>query len=385
MPVNCNPSPDYSRLLTTLPFFLPCSIPKGTTPELTDLLTRLLRRNAKDRMDFDEFFSHPFLRTPSTCDTPTTPGRSLPSPSSIIATARSPSVVGNEKSSHKGDQASKPHPHARVARLKEEGGIDNLKAQRQATQLVTSPRSKASDTAQSRSPRLGNEFPDDDAKPGESDSSSGETFDDFVMINEDIVSTIGNPTACGHVSNLASPTSSLPQRIINRTLRPLVGYTMPEPLPVPTQRAAFEQIQRSGGSNSSSIGVIQEGDSEGANIGNSSAMMTTPPATPPQTRFRRANSQIPSPPATLNLKRQDSCSSIGSTESGCSRGSRNMLLTDVSQMSPPSVNFALGTSPTTPGIVSSSNASSFAMNRSRRLSIPHSPNPSQFSPSFFNW
>ncbi|XP_076312499.1 serine/threonine-protein kinase unc-51-like [Tachypleus tridentatus] len=37
-------------------------IPPGTSSELNDLLLRLLKRNAKDRMDFDEFFSHPFLK-----------------------------------------------------------------------------------------------------------------------------------------------------------------------------------------------------------------------------------------------------------------------------------------------------------------------------------
>lgn len=37
-------------------------IPSGTSRELHDLLSRLLKRNAKDRMDFDEFFSHPFLK-----------------------------------------------------------------------------------------------------------------------------------------------------------------------------------------------------------------------------------------------------------------------------------------------------------------------------------
>ncbi|XP_022250019.1 serine/threonine-protein kinase unc-51-like [Limulus polyphemus] len=40
-------------------------IPPGTSSELNDLLLRLLKRNAKDRMDFDEFFSHPFLKPPT--------------------------------------------------------------------------------------------------------------------------------------------------------------------------------------------------------------------------------------------------------------------------------------------------------------------------------
>lgn len=37
-------------------------IPSGTSKELTDLLMRLLKRNAKDRMEFDEFFDHPFMK-----------------------------------------------------------------------------------------------------------------------------------------------------------------------------------------------------------------------------------------------------------------------------------------------------------------------------------
>ncbi|XP_043282720.1 serine/threonine-protein kinase ULK2 isoform X2 [Venturia canescens] len=39
-------------------------IPLGTSPELSHLLMGLLRRNAVDRMPFDEFFSHEFLQGP---------------------------------------------------------------------------------------------------------------------------------------------------------------------------------------------------------------------------------------------------------------------------------------------------------------------------------
>ncbi|XP_076653764.1 serine/threonine-protein kinase unc-51-like protein Atg1 isoform X2 [Halictus rubicundus] len=37
-------------------------IPPGTSPELSDLLMGLLRRNARDRIPFDEFFGHAFLQ-----------------------------------------------------------------------------------------------------------------------------------------------------------------------------------------------------------------------------------------------------------------------------------------------------------------------------------
>jgi len=333
---------------------------------LEDLLKRLLVRNAKDRMDFDDFFSHPFLRALTSCDKLTVE-RSNQTQNSSRKIALVPDKLANQL-----------HPHERVSRIKE----DNLK------NLVV-PKQK--EHPQPRSPKYANDYPNSSlantgVKSNESDSSSSENFDDFVMINDDV----STPTASTPVTTASS---SLPQRILNRTLRPLVNYALPEPLPVPTQRAAYEQIQRSSGSNSSSIGVIQESDSESVstvNIGNNSVTMTSPPATPPQnTRFLKSGNPIPSPPASLNLKRQDSCSSIGSAESGCSRGSRNMLITDVSQMSPPSVNFVLGSSPTMPspmtGMVASPNSSSYGMNRSRRLSVPHSPNPGHLSPQCFNW
>ncbi|TWW77805.1 Serine/threonine-protein kinase ULK2 [Takifugu flavidus] len=40
-------------------------IPSETSPQLRDLLLGLLQRNQKDRMDFDTFFSHPFLEPSS--------------------------------------------------------------------------------------------------------------------------------------------------------------------------------------------------------------------------------------------------------------------------------------------------------------------------------
>lgn len=49
----------HSFLTYILSFF---RLPVGTTPELTDLLFGLLRRNAKERMPFDVFFNHPFLQ-----------------------------------------------------------------------------------------------------------------------------------------------------------------------------------------------------------------------------------------------------------------------------------------------------------------------------------
>uniref|UniRef100_A0A8C1NFN5 non-specific serine/threonine protein kinase n=1 Tax=Cyprinus carpio TaxID=7962 RepID=A0A8C1NFN5_CYPCA len=51
----------YEKNKTLVP-----NIPRETSPQLVDLLLGLLQRNQKDRMDFDTFFSHPFLEPTST-------------------------------------------------------------------------------------------------------------------------------------------------------------------------------------------------------------------------------------------------------------------------------------------------------------------------------
>lgn len=38
-----------------------CRIPLGTSPELCSLLMGLLKRNAVDRISFDDYFNHPFM------------------------------------------------------------------------------------------------------------------------------------------------------------------------------------------------------------------------------------------------------------------------------------------------------------------------------------
>uniref|UniRef100_A0A667WUD4 non-specific serine/threonine protein kinase n=1 Tax=Myripristis murdjan TaxID=586833 RepID=A0A667WUD4_9TELE len=57
-------------------------IPRETSPHLSDLLLGLLQRNQKDRMDFDTFFSHPFLEPSSaikkSCPVP------VPSTSNVV-------------------------------------------------------------------------------------------------------------------------------------------------------------------------------------------------------------------------------------------------------------------------------------------------------------
>uniref|UniRef100_A0A069DW76 Putative serine/threonine-protein kinase ulk2-like isoform 2 n=1 Tax=Panstrongylus megistus TaxID=65343 RepID=A0A069DW76_9HEMI len=66
-------------------------IPSGTSPELTELLNGLLRRNASERMDFNTFFSHKFLQPPEKQNTqPPSPLSSSPAPDSGFPVCMTP-------------------------------------------------------------------------------------------------------------------------------------------------------------------------------------------------------------------------------------------------------------------------------------------------------
>lgn len=271
-------------------------------------------------------------------------------------------------SSSSANTSPRPHQHSRVARLKEEQAQESMKLQRmQPPTPVKLAASGGITGGGASSPSSSKLVGGSGAKAikgaaaaagnNKSDSSDSDQLEDeFVMIAETAVAT--TPTS--------SP-SSLAQRVGRNLGRPLIGTLggLPEPIPVPTQRAAYQRIQRSSGSNSSSIGVIET--SETANA--AAATAASPPGTPPQNvrgaGLRRGSGQGASPPGTLNLRRQDSCSSIASNESACSR---NYLMTDVSQMSPPPpLSAALNYSSP-----SQSSSSNYLM-RSRQISGPNSP------------
>ncbi|KAL7831793.1 hypothetical protein AOLI_G00293410 [Acnodon oligacanthus] len=77
----------YEKNKTLLP-----NIPRETSPQLADLLLGLLQRNQKDRMDFDTFFSHPFLEQSSTIK------KSCPVPVPACPSSVSDSTCGSSPS-----------------------------------------------------------------------------------------------------------------------------------------------------------------------------------------------------------------------------------------------------------------------------------------------
>ncbi|XP_058803342.1 serine/threonine-protein kinase ULK2 isoform X3 [Phymastichus coffea] len=154
-------------------------IPSGTSPELSNLLMGLLRRNARDRMPFDEFFNHPFLQGP----------RENPSP---VHTELSPSSV-----------------------------------------IMTAPESTATD-----------------ARPGpepETNSPCSSPEDDFVLVPSDLSSDMDNNT---------NPVQVKPMKQHSReaTASPPRPCFLPisEPIPVPTQRSIGQAAFSNGSANRSS-------------------------------------------------------------------------------------------------------------------------------------
>lgn len=188
------------------------------------------------------------------------------------------------------------------------------------------------------SPKIADEFPSSTA----SSSDSDQVDSDFVMVTADAN------------SNTVIATTPSPKRRIRihsaKTARISFKANCPEPIPVPTQKEAYEQIQKSCGSYSSSnepvVGVaVGVGTGSGTNdgavnlSGNNNAMITSPPTTPksmhkPQSLQQQHHQQ------TSTLQRYDSTSSIGSTGSG-----RGRFVADISQLSPPTVQFMIGTPP----------------------------------------
>ncbi|XP_037608836.1 serine/threonine-protein kinase ULK1 isoform X1 [Sebastes umbrosus] len=143
-------SPQDLRLFYEKNKTLSPNIPRETSSHLRHLLLGLLQRNHKDRMDFDEFFCHPFLEASSSMKktTPTVPMTCFPSSASA-------SSCSSSSTSH---LASPPQSLAEVQHLR--------------AKALTSPTQEAA----------GFLLKDSSGGGGSSKNSSSCDTDDFVMV-----------------------------------------------------------------------------------------------------------------------------------------------------------------------------------------------------------
>ncbi|XP_049863431.1 serine/threonine-protein kinase unc-51 isoform X1 [Schistocerca gregaria] len=211
-------------------------IPPGTSPELTDLLMGLLRRNARDRMNFDTFFNHPFLKrhsepvpTPAPPPPPscTLPGELPPSPATLFAPVAAASSLPRA-------EPSSPEPGSPVSCR------------------------------------------------GQGSSSSPEETDDFVLVPSNIPSD-------------QSSDSNIERQV--KGIRPCMAIASPprpsflpisDPIPVPTQRDAYQQLQTNDGLQSPSKSTVPRSQPINMKRGNDYSR-TAPPdlssLSPPSVQF----------------------------------------------------------------------------------------------------
>ena len=121
---------NYQYLL----FFL--RIPNGTSKELRDLLNGLLKRNAADRLDFDIFFNHPFIR-PMASDT--TAPRSRTSPVKVPSADGRTKKAGLEDISDNTGSPKYPASQPENARIDNQESSDNQPASYNAPPITKKP------------------------------------------------------------------------------------------------------------------------------------------------------------------------------------------------------------------------------------------------------
>lgn len=221
-------------------------IPSGTSPELADLLLGLLRRNARDRIPFDSFFSHPFLqrrpepsppRSPPSCPIP---GELPSSPGALFSPTTAATVTAASPMQQKAESGT-PDPGSPVSGR------------------------------------------------GQGSSSSPEETDDFVLVPSNIPSDVSSDSnhaerpVKGHRPCLAIASPPRPSFL-----------PISEPIPVPTQRGVYQQLH--------------------SNEGLSSPTKSTVPRSQPISMKRGGDHTRTAPP-------------------------------DLSSLSPPSVQFMIGTPP----------------------------------------
>lgn len=83
-------------------------IPPETSDDLSDLLLKLLQRDPKDRIGFDEFYEHPFLKNPKTRPMPVPSRLSSESSHRRINKHRQNSNIGSRESSSSSNMNASP-------------------------------------------------------------------------------------------------------------------------------------------------------------------------------------------------------------------------------------------------------------------------------------
>lgn len=289
------------------------NIPSGTSRELRHLLMHLLKRNAKDRMEFDDFFKHPFLNPrPHTKSSSPVPVPRRSSRSSLKAISVSP------LSGHMGPSSASSTPKSRDVGIACQEPMDTGSPQETAGGFLKVHQDGAAQAGIQKTDSNVEDYvmvPDASDQLACSNNVTGTTrrissSTDLTVFNKQ-QQQLGPRTASKtHVDAVRVESPSRPSSL------PVMSAPSTSPIPVPSQVKAYQQIQRSIGHSpsSSSPGWPQ----------------STPSPASPSPRFQTQHSPHSAAVTIVPKHSTGSVPSLGS-------------------ISPPTVQFSIGTPPSSGG------------------------------------
>ncbi|XP_023343699.1 serine/threonine-protein kinase unc-51 isoform X2 [Eurytemora carolleeae] len=337
-------------------------LPTGISSPLAHLLTNLLKRDARERMEFDSFFHHPFLAEPS----PVEPAAGVQHSEGMkIPEGRRQDDGRREMEGRRLEDGGKLEGSPVPGMLPPSPAITTVVMPSQVQKMETSDMSSPGGGQGKEERRRGeeNSSPDMDQEL------------DYVVVPN---SMVGDSTARNKNTGVSTLTG---KRLGRPGSLPVNCKTNPsEPIPVPTQRAAYAAIQNS---LVTSRGNLDEKTSVSAMSGVSSASggSTLGPLPEDET----VDVLQPSP-AVLRRPRTTSLTSPASSPRSPNKqfASKSRRVSappasapDVISMSPPNIQFSMGTPPVPHRRRTSSGSSSSACgnsppNTSWTVSPPHS-------------
>ncbi|XP_011449472.3 serine/threonine-protein kinase unc-51 isoform X3 [Magallana gigas] len=221
------------------------NIPKDTSPELKDLLLKMLKRNAKDRIEFEDFFKHPFLKPPGQSAAASSSPVPVPGRASQGCSSESPTPPRCVSASPLSGKADYSTPPSKVVQMVKQQEV--AEAMQGSTHDEEFLKVDKGPTPRSNSPTEHDFVLVPDGMSDQSDGSDkgrapstedlqglGERSQPQVVRVEPQVGSVAYKKDSGDVSSPSRP-SSLPMQSNNQS----------EPIPVPTQVKAYERIRSS--------------------------------------------------------------------------------------------------------------------------------------------
>ncbi|KAG9354838.1 hypothetical protein JZ751_001551 [Albula glossodonta] len=226
-------SPQDLRLFYEKNKNLSPNIPRETSSHLRHLLQGLLQRNHKDRMDFDEFFQHPFLEASSSMK------KSSPVPMPSYPSSGSVSSCSSSSTSH---LASPPQSVAE---------IQQLRAKALASPTQDSPGFLLKDSAGNSSSKNSSCDTDDFVMvpaqfPSEitCETPVGKPVQDSLMYSGSSLLASGGVGSQGKTPPPSPSFSGSPSPVGRATDFATSNYDQSVPIPVPTQILNYQRMEQ---------------------------------------------------------------------------------------------------------------------------------------------